>query len=406
MTNTKTILLSGATGFLGEELAKRFMLVGYNINLLIRPGKYKQFKELEMPQLLAMRQKSNFKTFKTRIFVGDITKKNLDLHEDDYRELADSVDEVFHCAAATKFSGVGDEELLITNFTGTQNILEFCVSGKKKCLHHISTAYVSGRKKGIIYENDLNDSYGFNNQYEYTKFLAEQEIEKFSLKHNLTRIIYRPSIIVGDSTTGVSKNFDNLYSFAKTLWQLKQRVSKANNSDVNKNKKTIISARLPINPNASVNLVPVDFTANAIMSISLDKQSRNKTFHIVNPQTTTLSFILESVSETLDISGLKIVESEEFTAEDMTRIEKLIWRNIKVYDLYMRNEPYFQQNNAHTILNDNCVKCPRITTEVISKLINYALDVNWGDKVDETQDNYAPKFANKEKKLKKIYAHS
>ena len=400
MDNQKTVLLTGSTGFLGSELLKRFILLDYDIKLLVRANSNINPEE-KIKQLLARPGLDTpvLQLGRVQVFEGDITDINLGLNENTFHELSNSVHEVFHCAAATKFSGLTRKDLLTTNYTGTNNIIKFCISGRKKHLHYISTAYVAGEKKGIVYEDELDDSHGFHNHYEESKFLAEASIHRYASTHSLNYTIYRPSIIIGDSKTNYTMNFDSIYLFSRTLFLLKRRFkSKAKNSELTMsppleklsldklNGNVHMPIRIPANPDATLNLVPIDYVTCAIVSIFLDKVRVNKTFHIVNPYPPKLKFLLEAISDAIGITGTVIVEHNNYQIKDVTSLEKKIWEKIKVYNLYMRCEPFFQSNNAQSILNDFYIECPKITKKVIYDLIKYAIDNNWGnnDMLNET----------------------
>jgi thioester reductase-like protein len=74
-------------------------------------------------------------------------------------------------------------------------VLEFLSHARRfERLDYVSTAYVSGRAKGVFHESDLDVGQSFKNHYEETKYLAELEV----VKSGLPRAIYRPGIVVGD----------------------------------------------------------------------------------------------------------------------------------------------------------------------------------------------------------------
>ena len=78
-------------------------------------------------------------------------------------------------------------------------------------------------KAGLFMKIELDDSLGFRNYYEETKFLAEKAIHRFAQLHDLTYTIYRPSIIIGNSKNFYTLNFDGIYTFARSLLLLKRR---------------------------------------------------------------------------------------------------------------------------------------------------------------------------------------
>ena len=145
---------------------------------------------------------------------------------------------------------------------GTENMLQFANSGKQKRFHYVSTAYVAGKQSGVIYENEMVNEPLFNNEYERSKFVAEQLVSKYAKNSNIPYTIYRPGIIVGDSRTGATCKFDNLYLFVKVLFNIKNSFYKHRSGDSND-----FAIRVPGDPEALINLVPIDYVADAIVAI-------------------------------------------------------------------------------------------------------------------------------------------
>lgn len=395
MNNRKSILLTGSTGFLGGELLKRIVTLDCDIKILVRRldgiGTVGRIRDV-FAGYGADAVTANLFIGKIEAFEGDVTDSNLGLDNAVLHRLRDSVDEVFHCAAATKFSGLSRDALLKVNHEGARNLLDFCCSGKKKHFHYISTAYVAGKKRGIVYEGELDDNRGFHNDYEESKYLAEKAVHEYAANCNLPYTIYRPTIIVGDSRTQRTTNFDGIYTFARMLYLLKRRavaaVADVGGLQSNDSAKRICVAepnvnvhvplRLPVNPDATINLVPVDFVADAIAAIFRDAKRANRTFHIVNPYPPDLAFLLKSISAAVGVTGADAVGADGFSECAMTQLERRIWDKIRVYGGYMFDEPYFHSVNTLNILDDFCIQCPKMTWDVIASLIDYAVVNNWG----------------------------
>src|SRR6202000_3048246 len=68
-------------------------------------------------------------------------------------------------------------------------------------------------------ERDLEKGQAFNNFYEETKHRAEILVRD-RMRDGLPATIYRPSIVVGDSRTGVTQKLDGPYFFMR--WLLRQ----------------------------------------------------------------------------------------------------------------------------------------------------------------------------------------
>src|SRR5690606_22763927 len=87
------------------------------------------------------------------------------------------------------------------NVGGTREIIEFAGECKElRRLCHWSTAAVSGKRPGVIVEDELDAGHGFHNAYERSRFEAEKLARQAQRRLPLT--IFRPGVIVGDSRTG------------------------------------------------------------------------------------------------------------------------------------------------------------------------------------------------------------
>ena len=126
------------------------------------------------------------------------------------KSLFRTVTHVIHTAADWRLKS-SLEELQKTNVHGTQNVLKLAQLAHKdhglERFSHISTAYVAGGKMGNVSEDSLTSEYGFLSNYEKTKFESEFEVRKSSFDIS----IFRPSMIVGDSSTGYIKTFNTVY---------------------------------------------------------------------------------------------------------------------------------------------------------------------------------------------------
>ena len=121
----KTILITGATGFLGSYITRELFEAGFHLKLLIRNTANVQAKERiseVFPSFETMG--SVFDTLSDRIEIidGDISQKYLGLNAQNYSRLSDTVDEIFHCDAATKFYDGPYNTLDYTNVNGTEHI--------------------------------------------------------------------------------------------------------------------------------------------------------------------------------------------------------------------------------------------------------------------------------------------
>ena len=108
---------------------------------------------------------------------------------------------------------------------------------------------MAGERTGLVRENELVVGQTYRNTYEQTK--AEAEALVRSRLGSIPGVILRPSIIVGDSRTGVTSSFKMMYwplkIYARGLWRT-----------------------VPGYPDAVLDIVPVDFVAAAVARLAFD----------------------------------------------------------------------------------------------------------------------------------------
>ena len=158
----KTILITGATGFLGQPLVEKILRIAPSVErlyLLIRPraqlggqtmtAEERLTKELFQSNVFDRLHRSYGE--KSRAFLeeklvavsGDISQEGLGLDEALTSQLQSEVDIVINSAAAVSFDAPLNEALEV-NVLSAGRIAEFASSCKKVVLVHVSTAYVNG----------------------------------------------------------------------------------------------------------------------------------------------------------------------------------------------------------------------------------------------------------------------
>ncbi|XP_074312156.1 alcohol-forming fatty acyl-CoA reductase-like [Silene latifolia] len=189
----KTILITGATGFIAKILVEKILRVQPNVRklyLLVRAkdpesAKIRLQDEVigkELFRVLREKMGQNFESFiseKITPVAGDTSYENLGLIDDNLKtEMFKDVDIVINVAATTKFEERYDVALGV-NTMGPSNVVNFA----KKCtniklLIHVSTAYVCGENGGLIPESPYSMGEALNGlpglDIETEKKLAKQ----------------------------------------------------------------------------------------------------------------------------------------------------------------------------------------------------------------------------------------
>ena len=256
-----TVFLTGATGFLGTELALRLAACPdvEKIYVLVRAGGPKEAGH----RLRASwyHEPALYGAVGERIVpvTGDFTKPGLGLDETISRKIRDTVSLVIHAGAQVSFVR-GEKEHIETNVLGTKNMIRFAKDlGHLRRFVHLSTAFVAGLKSGKVTEEEGAAS-SFSNHYEKSKAEAETLVRSSGLAYS----ILRPSMIVGNSKTGRIKTFNTIYYVLKLMLLGQLRV-------------------IPVSREARVNIVPVDYVADSVIRISFSGKAAGKTFHLTCP---------------------------------------------------------------------------------------------------------------------------
>jgi thioester reductase-like protein len=216
---------------------------------------------------------------RVEVVEGDVCDMDLGLSGREYRTLAGEITAIEHMAGIY-YMGVDRATARRVNVDGTRGVIELAGDAARlRRLCHWSTAAVSGRRKGVILEEELDEGQSFHNFYEETKFEAEKLAR--AAQRNLPITILRPGIVVGDSATGEIDKLDGPYYLIVLISTnaLQMRVP------------------LPGRGTAPLHLVPIDFVIEAGYRLGRDERAAGKTFHLTDPNPLPARRVYELVAE-------------------------------------------------------------------------------------------------------------
>lgn len=165
----KSILLTGATGFLAKVFLEKILRVGPQVDkvfLLIRSKDFEHslsrlendiFSSPLFATLYSQSQIDGQNQFlqllrdKIRFVSGDTSKPRMGLSNEDYLMLLSKVDYVVNSAASTDFMNPLDEAIA-TNTLSVKNIVQFLKASSKARLLHVSTCYIHESKRDLVAE--------------------------------------------------------------------------------------------------------------------------------------------------------------------------------------------------------------------------------------------------------------
>jgi long-chain acyl-CoA synthetase len=373
VVNLKTILLTGANGFIGTQIARNLIAdKEIKILALIRAtdreaAQAKLAREWwDYPELT-----SEFRG-KIQIVCGDVSQPNLGLGAAEYSDLAQKTTHIIHTAADWRLLPL--DELRKTNVQGTANVLAFAKQATRlERFSHISTAYVAGAATGTIEENQLTDQYGFFTDYEHSKYEGEQLVQ--AAKDELPISVFRPSMVVGDSKSGAIKTFNTFYFPMRLYLTGKLRF-------------------MPVSRSLRINVVPVDYVADAVTRLTFEPRAEGKTFHVVAPYE-----MLPKLGELLDFVQ-KWAKTELYcklatpiclpmstsSMKTILKLQRAITGNRKISDALISLAPYFSENRKFNRDNlDNLMGTYDFKwQEITPKLLNYAVYNSFFHRSDRT----------------------
>ena len=374
------IIITGATGFLGSNILFRLLEKDrkHRFCLIIRGRKDKSPRDRLHSILSTRYDVGQVKEFEKRIdlVLGDVTWKHFGMDDRAYGRLAYNVVRIIHAAATVSFSLPLDMARNI-NVEGTKHLLdfaEFAYKGRTLTrVDYVGTAYVAGKRSGIILEQELDMGQEFNNTYEQTKFEAEKLIrERWK---DLPIVLYRPSIIVGESTTGRTSSFNVMYFplklYARGIWRW-----------------------VPGSADTPVDIVPVDFVCDALECISRESGSGGGCYHLTaSKNATTIGHGARMAQSYFGGKPVQFIPPKIYMntihrmADHLTfgRLHDTLMNKGALYLPYFMNRLRFDNRNAQAILEKHGLEPPKVE-DYFARIFQFCIDTDWGKNLEEKED--------------------
>ena len=250
--------VTGATGFIGKRLVKK---------LLGRKGSVVYFllRKESQSKLAALRQYWGASAARVVPVFGDLTSKKLGVSAENLKQLKGRIDHFYHLAAVYDL-GADAESQIAVNIDGTRNTVELAKALDAGHFHHVSSIAAAGLYEGVFREDMFDEAENYDHPYFMTKHESEKIVRR---ECKVPWSVYRPAMVVGDSTTGEMDKIDGPYYFFKLIQRMRQLLP-------------------PWMPSVGleggrINIVPVDFVVDALDSISHSDGIAKKCYHLVDP---------------------------------------------------------------------------------------------------------------------------
>lgn len=365
------VVMTGVTGAVGRELAVRMVRTpGSRVICLVRAATDQAaetrldetFNQMDHHPLTA-EERSRITALR-----GDITQPKLGLAPAEWDRLAAQATRIVHGAANVSWS-LPIEEARRINTGGTQEMLRLAEAAAKhgtlRAFDYLSTVMVAGKRRGLVPEEPLDDRAGFWSTYEQSKCEAEGAV--WNAKSTLPVSVFRLSMVVGDSRTGHTAAFNVMY------WPLKM-LSRG------------VFWLAPADPGGVVDIVPIDYVADAVEAISADPAQRGGCFHIAAgaDDCCTISDLLDLAVEVMKVRRPILVNPAIFMACVRPLLFAVTWgkrrelmKKARVYVPYLSYPARFDVSRTRAALQTSGLKPPPVRA-YFRKLIDYAVAMDWG----------------------------
>jgi len=258
------IFLTGSTGYIGAHVAANLLRDhGAALNVLVRARDVNEAQgrlwqalqlHLDFPQFYEYLQT------RVRVFRGDLTEPGFGLNRDEYDRLVHTSDSVIHCAAS--LNRKSEKSCLNVNLRGTLEVLTLARHAEHyhglRRFSQVSTVAVAGKRQNEVVSEDRSIDWERSDYDPYARTKKFCEHMMRVLLPETPKTIFRPSIVLGDSRYAETTQFDMVKAF-------------------------VFLAGLPVlpfRPTDKIDIVHVDFVADAIATLHQKERPEHDTYHL------------------------------------------------------------------------------------------------------------------------------
>ncbi|SFQ00030.1 Male sterility protein [Amycolatopsis arida] len=361
------VALTGATGFLGAHLVRELLRRHRTLTVLARGDSASVLDRIGRFLRLAGASAELLDELPGRVrpVRTDLTRPRLGLSATAFRELADELDVLWHCAGDVTLGG-DLAELRRVNVGGTRQMLDLAAAGRRQpLLHHVSTAFVAGAHRyGTIREDFLDDSAGFENHYERSKFEAEVLVRRWAAEHGRPVVVFRPSVLVTDLPRCADLPRHTVGLVGELVEKHLRQFGLADHWPPEHLRPVV---RIVGDSTAHLNLLPVDTAASVMARLAEHPPSGGvDTFHIVHRWDTLIADLL-AVLERIAPVRPRLVSG---VPPDETSLEAAV-RYYSAFGSYARQHRRFDDSRVRALLG-NSTHCPRLDRNYLHATIRRA----------------------------------
>jgi len=242
-----TVLVTGGTGLIGGEVIATLLKRGWGVRATAR-GDSDAAARKRILERLGRSGKCRFSAERLRCLAGSVTSPDLGLRAEDF----EGVSAILHCAGETAFNE--DEKCWKTNVGAAERLVELGRRLRKPPrLYFVSTASVVMEPRHAEITEDLPFG-GYDNGYTRSK----REAERVLTSSGLDVVVLRPTIVF-------SRGVEDRKMARAMLWVIPALIELGS---------------APVDPDSRMDIIPVDYAADAIERMLNVRSPRWRCYHI------------------------------------------------------------------------------------------------------------------------------
>jgi nucleoside-diphosphate-sugar epimerase len=245
--DSRAVLVTGGTGLIGGEVISTLLRRGWGVRATAR-GDNDKSAEKRILERLGRSSQEGLPTERLRCLAGSVTAADFGLRAESFEGLS----AILHCAGETAFNE--DEKCWKTNVGAAERLVDI---GRRlrnpPRIYFVSTASVVMDPRHTEITEDLPFG-GYDNGYTRSK----REAERVLTSSGLDVVILRPTIVF-------SRGVEDRKMARAMLWVIPALIELGS---------------APVDPDSRIDIIPVDYAADAIERLLHVQNPRYRCYHI------------------------------------------------------------------------------------------------------------------------------
>jgi fatty acid CoA ligase FadD9 len=314
---TNTVLLTGATGYLGRFICLEWLVqmskCGGKVVCIVRghdagAARRRLFEAFETGDTALAAHFSSLAANHLEVLPGDIGEPSLGVNAECWNRLADTVDLIVHPAALVNHI-LPYGQLFGPNVVGTAELIRLAITSRIKRFHNVSTVAAAMLPGGGRLDEDADvriahpmrkvDADAYANGYAVSKWAGEVLLRDAHERIGLPVSVFRSDMILGHTQYRGQINLPDMFTrwiYSLVVTGLAPRSFYAD------------APGTRMQPHYDG--LPVDFTAEAIRVLGQQEGAGFHTYHVVNPHDDGVS--LDQFVDWMIEAGISIRRVEDY----------------------------------------------------------------------------------------------